>query len=42
MSSGTSVQEPKLRNYVNGVWRASTATEFVEVLNPAKSPALSH
>jgi malonate-semialdehyde dehydrogenase (acetylating) / methylmalonate-semialdehyde dehydrogenase len=41
MSSGTSVQEPKLRNYVNGVWRASTATEFVEVLNPATAEVLT-
>src|SRR6202521_5073360 len=41
MTSGTSVQEPKLRNYVNGVWRASTATEFVEVVNPATAEVLT-
>jgi malonate-semialdehyde dehydrogenase (acetylating) / methylmalonate-semialdehyde dehydrogenase len=42
MSSVTTVQEPKLRNYVNGVWRASTATEFVEVINPATAEVLTH
>src|SRR6266478_3500737 len=35
MSSVSTVHEPKLQNYVNGAWRASTATEFVEVINPA-------
>jgi malonate-semialdehyde dehydrogenase (acetylating)/methylmalonate-semialdehyde dehydrogenase len=35
------VQEPKLRNYVNGAWRASTATEFVEVINPATAEVLT-
>ncbi len=40
MSSVTTVQEPKLRNYVNGAWRASTATEFVEVINPATAEVL--
>jgi malonate-semialdehyde dehydrogenase (acetylating)/methylmalonate-semialdehyde dehydrogenase len=41
MRSGTTVQEPKLRNYVNGAWRASTATEFVEVINPATAEVLT-
>jgi len=41
MSSTTTVQEPKLRNYVNGAWRASTATEFVEVINPATAEVLT-
>jgi malonate-semialdehyde dehydrogenase (acetylating)/methylmalonate-semialdehyde dehydrogenase len=41
MSSVTTVQEPKLRNYVNGAWRASTATEFVEVINPATAEVLT-
>src|SRR5713101_1032674 len=41
MSSVTTVQEPKLRNYVNGAWRASTATEFVEVINPAMAEVLT-
>src|SRR5258707_13032534 len=35
------LQEPKLRNYVNGAWRASTATEFVEVINPATAEVLT-
>jgi malonate-semialdehyde dehydrogenase (acetylating)/methylmalonate-semialdehyde dehydrogenase len=42
MSSVTTVQEPKLRNYVNGAWRASTATEFMEVINPATAEVLTH
>jgi malonate-semialdehyde dehydrogenase (acetylating)/methylmalonate-semialdehyde dehydrogenase len=33
--------EPKLQNYVNGAWRASTATEFVEVINPATAEVLT-
>jgi malonate-semialdehyde dehydrogenase (acetylating) / methylmalonate-semialdehyde dehydrogenase len=41
MSSVTTMQEPKLRNYVNGAWRASTATEFVEVINPATAEVLT-
>src|SRR6266404_811653 len=41
MSSVSIVQEPKLRNYVNGAWRASTATEFVEVINPATAEVLT-
>src|SRR5258707_4226488 len=41
MSSVSTVQEPKLRNYVNGAWRASTATEFVEVINPATAEVLT-
>jgi len=42
MSSVTTVQESKLRNYVNGAWRASTATEFVQVINPATAEVLTH
>jgi len=41
MSSVSIMQEPKLRNYVNGAWRASTATEFVEVINPATAEVLT-
>ena len=41
MSSVSTVMEPKLQNYVNGEWRASTATEFVEVINPATQEVLT-
>src|SRR6266478_6369230 len=41
MSSVSTVHEPKLQNYVNGAWRASTATEFVEVINPATAEVLT-
>ncbi len=41
MSSVTTMLEPKLQNYVNGAWRASTATEFVEVINPATAEVLT-
>ncbi len=41
MSSVSTVHEPKLQNYVNGAWRASTATEFVEVINPATGEVLT-
>src|SRR5258707_15785765 len=34
MSSVSIVQEPKLRNYVNGAWRAFTAKEFCGVGYP--------
>src|SRR6266852_6109825 len=35
------MQEPKLQNYVNGTWRNSAATEFVEVINPATAELLT-
>ena len=41
MSSVTTALEPKLQNYVNGAWRSSTATEFVEVINPATAELLT-
>src|SRR6266481_3594099 len=41
MSSATTMQEPKLQNYVNGAWRPSTASEFVEVINPATAEVLA-
>jgi malonate-semialdehyde dehydrogenase (acetylating)/methylmalonate-semialdehyde dehydrogenase len=31
----------KLLNYVNGTWRASTATEYLEVTNPATAEVLA-
>ncbi len=41
MSSISAMQEPKLQNYVNGTWRNSAATEFVEVINPATAELLT-
>src|SRR5467141_697430 len=41
MSSATTMQEPKLQNYVNGAWRPATASEFVEVINPATAEVLT-
>src|SRR5712692_6898577 len=41
MSSVTAIQEPKLQNYVNGAWRPSTTTEYVEVINPATAEVLT-
>src|ERR1700682_234964 len=41
MSSISTMREPKLQNYVNGAWQASTATEFVEVINPATAEVLT-
>jgi malonate-semialdehyde dehydrogenase (acetylating)/methylmalonate-semialdehyde dehydrogenase len=41
MSSVTTMREPKLQNYVNGAWQASTATEYVEVINPATAEVLT-
>jgi malonate-semialdehyde dehydrogenase (acetylating)/methylmalonate-semialdehyde dehydrogenase len=42
MSSVSTVHETKLQNYVNGAWRTSTATEFVEVINPATAEVLTN
>src|SRR6202162_3448309 len=42
MSSVSTVHETKLQNYVNGAWRASTVTEFVEVINPATAEVLTN
>ena len=41
MSSVTTALEPKLQNYVNGTWRSSSATEFVDVINPATAELLT-
>ena len=41
MSSVTTALEPKLQNYVNGAWSSSTATEFVDVINPATAELLT-
>jgi malonate-semialdehyde dehydrogenase (acetylating)/methylmalonate-semialdehyde dehydrogenase len=41
MSSVASMPAPELQNYVNGGWRRSSTTEFVEVTNPATSEVLA-
>src|ERR1700726_4659748 len=41
MSGVTAMREPKLQNYVNGAWRPSTTTEYVEVINPATAEVLT-
>ncbi len=41
MSSVSATLEPKLSNYVNGAWRASKATEYVDVINPATAQVLT-
>src|ERR1700726_4387070 len=41
MSGVTAMREPKLQNYVNGAWRPSTTTEYVEVSNPATAEGLT-
>jgi malonate-semialdehyde dehydrogenase (acetylating)/methylmalonate-semialdehyde dehydrogenase len=41
MSSSTTIQTQELENYVQGAWRRSGATEFVDVLNPATAELLA-
>jgi malonate-semialdehyde dehydrogenase (acetylating)/methylmalonate-semialdehyde dehydrogenase len=41
MSSATTTQVPDLQNYVGGNWHRSSATEYVNVLNPATSEILA-
>ena len=41
MSSVTAALEPKVPNYVDGAWRSSAATEFVDVINPATAEVLT-
>jgi len=41
MGGGTTIQESKLQNYVNGAWRPSTTAEYVEVINPATAEVLT-
>src|SRR5882672_7144452 len=41
MSSAVTTQAPELLNYVNAAWRRSTATEHVEVSNPATAELLA-
>ena len=41
MSTAVTSQVTDLPNYVNGAWRRSTATEFLDVINPATAEALA-
>src|SRR5271155_3591032 len=41
MSSAVLTAAPELQNYVNGQWRRSSATEFVDVTNPATMELLA-
>src|ERR1700687_1267 len=41
MGSAVTTQAPELLNYVNGAWRRSSATEFVDVSNPATAELLA-
>src|SRR5271163_3948901 len=41
MSSAVLTVAPELQNYVNGQWRLSSATEFVDVTNPATMEVLA-
>src|SRR6266849_2890514 len=42
MSSAVTTQVTDLQNYVNGAWRRSAATEYVDVTNPATTELLAH
>src|SRR5689334_16786317 len=41
MSSAVTTQVLELENYVNGVWRRATASEFTDVTNPATTELLA-
>ena len=41
MSTATPLQVQDLENYIQGAWRRSTATNFVEVTNPATAELLA-
>src|SRR5271155_5467051 len=41
MSSAVLTAAPELQNYVSGQWRRSSATEFVDVTNPATMEVLA-
>jgi malonate-semialdehyde dehydrogenase (acetylating)/methylmalonate-semialdehyde dehydrogenase len=41
MSSTTTTPAVDILNYVNGAWRKSTATEFVNVINPASGELIA-
>jgi malonate-semialdehyde dehydrogenase (acetylating) / methylmalonate-semialdehyde dehydrogenase len=41
MSSTATTKAPILENFIDGAWRAATATEFGEVINPATAELLA-
>src|SRR5260370_10481514 len=41
MSSAVATQATELKSYVNGDWRRSAATEYVDVTNPATTELLA-
>jgi len=41
MSSTATTSAPDLQNYSNGAWQRSSATEFVDVANPATAEILA-
>jgi malonate-semialdehyde dehydrogenase (acetylating) / methylmalonate-semialdehyde dehydrogenase len=41
ISKPHATEQQHLQNYINGQWQASTATEFLTVLNPATATALA-
>jgi malonate-semialdehyde dehydrogenase (acetylating) / methylmalonate-semialdehyde dehydrogenase len=41
MSSAVTTHVPDLENYVQGAWRRSAATEYLDVLNPASAEVLA-
>jgi malonate-semialdehyde dehydrogenase (acetylating) / methylmalonate-semialdehyde dehydrogenase len=41
MSSSVATKAPELENYIGGSWRRSTATEYVDVTNPATTELLA-
>ncbi len=41
MNSAVTTQAPELQNYVNGAWRRATATEYVDVANPATAELIA-
>jgi malonate-semialdehyde dehydrogenase (acetylating)/methylmalonate-semialdehyde dehydrogenase len=41
MSSAVTTAAQELQNYINGGWRLSSATEFVDVVNPATTEVLA-
>src|SRR5258708_10179438 len=41
MSSAVTTQVTDLQNYVNGAWRRASATEYVDVTNPATAELLA-
>src|SRR5215471_19162463 len=41
MSSAVTTHVPELENYIGGAWHRSTATEYIDVPNPATAEVLA-